>query len=88
MKLYAIAASSSNQFWWGTLEPETTSKNTVMELLEGDGWLNSKSWITSAVNGTRKLHRGVDFICNDGYLCWTCLINPQKDRIPASPTMQ
>ena len=29
--------------------------STVMQLLEGNGWLrNSKSWITSAVNGTRK----------------------------------
>ena len=31
--------------------------NTVMELLEGNGWLNTKAWITSAVNGTQRIHR-------------------------------
>ena len=73
MKLYAIVASSTNQFWWGTLEPETTSShivrmdNTVMELLEGNGWLDSKSWLTSAANGTQRIHRGVYPICDGGY---------------------
>ena len=63
--------------------------NTVTELLEGNGWLNSKSWLTSAVNGTRRIHRGVYLlICYGGYLCWPCLINPHKDAIPGSPTMQ
>ena len=57
-----------------------------MDLLEGNGWLNSKSWMTSAVNGTRKMHRGVFLICDGGYLCWSCLINPHKDAIPGSPT--
>ena len=62
--------------------------NTVMEFWEGNGWLNSKSWITSAVNGTRIIHMGVYLICDGGYLCWPCLINPHKDAIPGSPTMQ
>ena len=61
--------------------------NTVMELLEGNGWLNSKAWITSAVNGTQRIHRGVYLICNGRYLCRSCLINPYKDTIPGSPIM-
>ena len=40
---------------------------TVMDLLEGNGWLNSKSWITSAVNGSRKIQRGVYLICDGRY---------------------
>ena len=40
---------------------------TVMDLLEGNGWMSSKSWCSSGVNGTRKLHRGVYLICNGGY---------------------
>ena len=62
--------------------------NTVMELLEGNGWLNSKSWLTSAVNGTQRIHRGVYLICHGGYLHWPCLINPHKDAITGSPTKQ
>jgi hypothetical protein len=46
-----------------------STDDTVMDLLEGNGWLNAKSsWMTSAVNGTRKMHRGVYLICNGGYL--------------------
>ena len=62
--------------------------NTVMELLEGTGWLNFKAWITSAMNGTRRIHRGVYLICDGGYLCWPCLINPYNDTIPGFPIMK
>ena len=63
--------------------------NTVMELLEGNGWLNSRAWITSAVNETRRIHRGVYLIlCNGGYLRWPCLINPYKETIHGSPIMK
>ena len=60
---------------------------TVIDLLEGNGWLNSKSWCSTGVNGTHKLHRGVCLICDGGYHCWPVLINPYKDTIPGSAIM-
>jgi hypothetical protein len=62
--------------------------NTVMDLLEGNGWLNSKAWCSTGVNGTRKLHRGVYLICDGGYHRWPVLINPYKDTIPGSAVMK
>ena len=62
--------------------------NTVMDLLEGNGWLNSKTWCSTGVNGTRKLHRGVYLICDGGYHRWPVLINPYKDTIPGSAIMK
>ena len=60
-----------------------------MDLFEGNGWLNSKSWSSAGVNGTRKLHRGVYLICDGRYHRWPAiLINPHKGTIPGSPIMQ
>ena len=61
---------------------------TVMDLLEGNNWLNSKTWCSTGVNGTRKLHRGVYLICDGGYHRWPVLINPYKDTIPGSAIMK
>jgi Plant transposon protein len=61
---------------------------TVMDLLEGNGWLNFKTWCSAGENGTRKLHRGVYLICDGGYHRWPVLINPYKDTIPGSAIMK
>ena len=63
--------------------------SAVMDLLEGNGWLNSKSWCFYSANFTRKIHRGVYLICDGGYHRWPpVLINPYKDTIPGSPIMK
>jgi hypothetical protein len=66
-----------------------TNITVVIDLLGGNGWLNSKSWSSSDVNSsTRKIHRGDYLIYNGGYHHWPILINPHKDAIPGSKTMQ
>jgi hypothetical protein len=81
MKLSAIVGSSFNQFWRGTLEPARNNKHmvrtdtTVMDLLEGNGWLDSKTWSSSGVNVTRKIHRGIYLICGGTNLIGHALLS-------------
>ena len=61
---------------------------SVMELLEGNGWLNSKAWRTIGPNGRTKVFVGVYLICDGGYHRWPCLISPVKAGIAGSPVMK
>ena len=62
--------------------------DNVLELLYGNGWLNSKNWQCCGPEGQTRTFRGVYLICNRGYHCWPCLISPYKNNVPGSPTMR
>lgn len=52
--------------------------NSVMQLLEGNGWLQSKAWKATGPNGKQVQFFGVYLICDGGYHRWPCLISPVK----------
>ena len=59
--------------------------DTVMSLLHGNGWLNSKSWETKDRKGRTKVTKGLYLICDGGYHRWPCLMFPVKSGAPDSP---
>jgi hypothetical protein len=59
-----------------------------MQLLEGNGWLHSKSWQTVGRIGTTKHFHGNYLICDGGYHRWPCLIPPTKDAVLGSPHLK
>jgi Plant transposon protein len=62
--------------------------SSVMDLLEGNGWLNSKAWQTVGPTGALRNFIGVYLICDGGYHRWPCLISPVKSGIAGSPVMK
>jgi hypothetical protein len=62
--------------------------NSVMELLEGNGWLQSKAWKSTGPNGKQVQFFGVYLICDGGYHRWPCLISPVKKGEIGSPVMK
>ena len=62
--------------------------DSVLELLYGNGWLNSKNWQCCGPEGQTRTFRGVYLICDGGYHRWPCLISPYKNKVRGSPTMQ
>ena len=61
---------------------------SVIQLLEGNGWLNSKSWRTMGPDRQIKTFTGVYLICDGGYHRWPCLVSPVKSGPAGSPTMK
>lgn len=61
---------------------------SVMQLLESNGWLNSKAWHTIGPHGTRRTFFGAYLICDGGYHAWPCLMSPSKKGMPDSPEMR
>ena len=61
---------------------------TVLDLLEGNGWLNSRAWRCVGANNTTMTFVGVYLICDGGYHKWPCLVSPVKHGAPGSPTMK
>jgi hypothetical protein len=62
---------------------------SVMQLLEGNGWLHSKAWRAMGPNRQVKTFTGVLYlICDGGYHRWPCLVSPVKHGIAGSPTMK
>ena len=61
---------------------------SVVDLLQGNGWLQSKAWKTRGPNGTQVQFFGVYLICDGGYLRWPCLISPVKTGPAGSPVMK
>ena len=62
--------------------------DSVMQLLEGNGWLQSKAWKSIGPNSKRVQFFGVYLICNGGYHRWPCLISPVKTGVAGSPVMK
>ena len=62
--------------------------DSVMQLLEGNGWLQSKAWNSTGPNGKRLQFFGVFLICDGGYHRWPCLISPVKTGAAGSPVMK
>ncbi|KAI2498892.1 Plant transposon protein [Fragilaria crotonensis] len=62
--------------------------DSVMQLLEGNGWLQSKAWKAAGPDGRRVSFFGVYLICDGGYHHWPCLISPVKAGTPGSAVMQ
>ena len=60
---------------------------SVMQLMERNGWLNSKAWHSFGENG-KKTFFGAYLICDGGYHAWPCLMFPSKKGIPDSPEMR
>jgi hypothetical protein len=56
-----------------------------MELLDGNGWLNSHTQETQDCNGRTKVNKGMYLICNGGYHCWPCMMFPIKLEAAGSP---
>ena len=62
---------------------------SVMQLLEGNGWLQSKAWKTVAgPHGQSKTFFGVYVICDGGYHRWPCMVSPVKTGVPGSSVMK
>jgi hypothetical protein len=63
---------------------------SVMQLMEKNGWLNSKAWHTSCGRGEngKKTFFGAYLICDGGYHAWPCLMFPSKNGMPNSPEMR
>jgi hypothetical protein len=59
-----------------------------MELLQGNGWLQSKSWKAFGLDGRQVPFFGVYLICDGGYHRWPCLISPVKAGVPGSAAMK
>ncbi|KAI2511223.1 Plant transposon protein [Fragilaria crotonensis] len=59
--------------------------NSVMSLLDGNGWLNSQSWETKDRRGRTKVSKGLYLICDGGYHRWPCLMFPVKSGAVGSP---
>ena len=82
MKLFAILEIYSICFVGhpGTRNDKhiVRTDQTAMDLLEGNGWLNSKTWCSTGVNGIRKLHRGVYLICDGGTIVGRSLSTPTR----------
>jgi hypothetical protein len=62
--------------------------HSVMQLLEGNGWLQSRAWKTVGPNREEKVFFGAYLICDGGYHRWPCLVSPVKAGIPGSPVMK
>jgi Plant transposon protein len=63
--------------------------DSVMQLLEGNGWLNFKGWQVIGLNGSVRKRTRIYLICADGgYHRWPCLISPLKSGTPNSPIMK
>ena len=60
----------------------------VMELMDNNGWLNSKAWWHTHGEHGRKTFFGVYLICDGGYHEWPCLMFPSKHGMPNSPEMR
>jgi hypothetical protein len=60
-----------------------------MQLLEGNGWLQSKAWKTVAgPHGQSKTFFGVYLIGDGGYHRWPCMVSPVNTGVPGSPVMK
>ena len=59
----------------------------IMQLLDNNGWLNSKAWHTIGPNGKRTFF-GAYLICDRGYHAWPCLMSPSNMGLPNSPEMR
>jgi hypothetical protein len=59
----------------------------IMQLLDNNGWLNSKAWHTIGPNGKRTFF-GAYLICDGGYHAWPCLMSPSTKGLPDSPEMR
>ena len=62
--------------------------DSVMQLLEGNGWLQSKAWKAAGPDGRNLSFFGVYLICDGGYHRWPCLISPVKAGVPGSAVMK
>ena len=62
--------------------------DSVMELLQGNGWLQSKSWKAFGLDGRQVPFFCVYLICAGGYHRWPCLISPVKAGVPGSAVMK
>lgn len=61
--------------------------DSVLQILYGNGWLNSKRWQCSGRDGITKTFRGVYLICDGGYHRWPCLVSPyNKNDTSGTPT--
>ena len=60
---------------------------SVMQLMDFNGWLNSKAWHCSGEGG-RKTFYGHYLICDGGYHSWPCLMYPSKRGLPNSAEMR
>jgi hypothetical protein len=56
--------------------------NSVLELLYGNGWLNSKNWQCCGREGQSRTFRGVYLICDGGYHLTV------QNNVPGSPNMR
>ena len=62
--------------------------NSVMQLLDGNSWLNSRSWESMDPNGVRKVTKGLYLICDGVYHRWPCMMFPVKSGAAGSPSMK
>ena len=61
--------------------------DSVMKLLDNNGWLNSKAWRCVGPDGYKTFFSSY-LICDGGYHDWPCLMSPSKHGIPNSPEMR
>jgi hypothetical protein len=59
-----------------------------MQLLEGNGWLQSKAWKAFGPDRRNLSFLGVYLICDGGHHHWPCLISPVKAGVPGSAVMK
>jgi hypothetical protein len=59
-----------------------------MQLLEGNGWLQSKAWKAAGPDGRNLSFFGVYLICDGRYHRCPCLISPVKAGVPGSAVMK
>jgi hypothetical protein len=64
------------------------TNDSVMQLLDGKGWLNSRSWESRGVDGVTKVTKGLYLICDGGYHRWPCMMHPVKLGATGSPLMK
>jgi Plant transposon protein len=61
---------------------------SVVDLLQDNGWIQSKAWKMRGPNGSQVLFFEVNLICDGRYLRWPCLILPVKIGPAGSPVMK
>ena len=54
--------------------------NSVMSLLNGNGWLNSQSRESNDVNGRTNVSKGLYLNCDGGFHCWPCMMEEPLAR--------
>ena len=63
--------------------------NLVMQLLDGNGWLNSLLWESREDSiGVCTVTKGMYLICDGGCHQWPCMMHPVKSGAAGSPLIK